>query len=238
MKVLPMKTALNEIFQAGLENARLEVTFNGETIFNSNSVFHEMCKYTDYKIGVSEIFTASTAYFISLWAEYRENTKAQLYRAWKAMQAEYDPISNYDMREQSSDGRKAGKETETNTPHGGSQTTVNRYGIDSGADGEPFDKTTLQPLAGTYTETEKEKTHDKTITDNDGQSVSGYADTNDHYMTRSGNIGVTTSQQMLNEEIKVRQTDLLKNYVSEFIARYCYFVGGVPHDYYSLYGWV
>lgn len=238
MQTFPMKTALNEIFQAGLENARLEVAFNGETIFNSVSVFHEMTKYTDYKIGVSEIFTASTAYFISLWSEYRENTKAQLYRAWKALQAEYDPISNYDMREQSSDGRKDGKETEKNTPHGGSQTTVNRFGIDSGTNGEPFDKTTLQPLDGTYTETEKEKTHDKTITDNDGQTVSGYAETNDHYMTRSGNIGVTTSQQMLNEEIKVRQTDLLKNYVSEFIARYCYYVGGAPHDYHSLYGYV
>ena len=228
MKTFPMRTALAEIFQAGLSNARFEVAYNNETIFTSDSVFYELCKYTDYLIGVSEIFTPSTAHFITLYSDYRANVKAQLYREWQALNANYDPVSNYDMTESSHDGRKLSKETVTATPTGGTQTEINRFGIDSGADGAPYDKTTVTPLEGTKTETEKEYTSDKTITDNDGNTLSGYHEANDHYLKRKGNIGTTLASDMVSAEAELREkyNDLLLRYVKGFIDRYCFYVGG------------
>lgn len=43
--------------------------------------------------------------------------------------------------------------------------------------------------------------------------------------TRSGNIGVTTAQQMLTEELELRQTNLLKMWVESFIREYFSYVG-------------
>lgn len=233
MKTYPMKKALSEIFSAGLSNARLEVEYNNETIFTSDSVFYELCKYTDYKIGVSEIFTASTAHFITLYNDYRANVKAQLYREWKALQAEYDPVSNYDMTESAHDGKKLSKQTDTATPFGGTETTINRYGIDSGDNGEPYDKTTIKPLADTKTETTKEYTGDKSIIDNEGNTLSGYHETNDHFLQRKGNIGTTLASDMVEAEAALREkyNDLLLRYVKEFINRYCFYVGGESCDY-------
>lgn len=228
MKTYPMKTALADIFSAGLSNARLEVEYNNETIFSSDSIFYELCKYTDYQIGVSEIFSASTAHFITLYNDYRANVKAQLYREWTALKAEYDPVSNYDMTESAHDGRKLSKQTDKATPHGGTETTINRYGIDSDADGEPYDKTTVKPLANTDTTTTKEYTSDKSIVDNEGNALTGYHETNDHYLQRKGNIGTTLASDMVEAEAALREkyNDLLLRYVKGFIDRYCFYVGG------------
>ena len=228
MKTYPMKTALHDIFQAGLSNAHFEVTYNNETIFASDSIFYELCKYTDYQIGVCEIFTASTAHFITLWADYRDNTKAQLYRMWKAIAEQYNPVSNYDMTETASEGKAFSKETDTTTPTGGMQTTVNRFGIDSGETGAPYDYTVTEPTNGAKSETEKTFANDKSIKDNDGNTVTGFHEATTHFLKRSGNIGTTLASDMLSAEMSVRKEymDLLMWYVKEFINRYCFYVGG------------
>ena len=47
-----------------------------------------------------------------------------------------------------------------------------------------------------------------------------------HKFTRSGNIGVTTNQQMLEAEIALRQkTNLLQDFIKGFIIKYCCYLG-------------
>lgn len=46
-----------------------------------------------------------------------------------------------------------------------------------------------------------------------------------HEFTRSGNIGVTTSAQMIQGELEMRKTNLMKDFVRGFILRYCTFTG-------------
>ena len=62
--------------------------------------------------------------------------------------------------------------------------------------------------------------------DFDGDTLTGYHEANEHYLKRSGNIGVTTSAQMITGEVELRKIDLLKDYIREFFNRYGYAVGG------------
>ena len=227
MKVLKLETVFEYIETQGIENVNLQVVIDNTTVYTNAQIYNEFrFNYWDYKIPLSDLYTNNAGYFVQLWQEYVNNTKAQLGRALAAMAAKYDPVSNYDMKEQSADGRKISTETDTTTPTGGSKTTVNRFGIDSDENGAAYDVTKIEPLKDTQTATTKAMTGDKTITDNDGNTLTGYHEAHDHFLQRSGNIGVTTAQQMITEELRLRKEDLLRSYVKTFIDRHAYTIGG------------
>lgn len=97
---------------------------------------------------------------------------------------EYDPISNYDMLEESSDNDEAatsGTSTESSTS---------------------FDSTT-------------QKDTGKTISS--GESWN----TNTHTLTRKGNIGVTTSQQMIDQERGVLTFDFIQHVADLINDNFC-----------------
>lgn len=48
-----------------------------------------------------------------------------------------------------------------------------------------------------------------------------YTDGTIHELTRAGNIGVTTSAQMITGELEMRKVNLLKEFVDGFVMRYC-----------------
>ena len=55
----------------------------------------------------------------------------------------------------------------------------------------------------------------------DGETVSGH-DISYHKLTKGGNLGVTTSQQMIENEIEMRLRPLLKMYLDTFVKEYAY----------------
>ena len=77
--------------------------------------------------------------------------------------------------------------------------------------------------SGTATNTQTNNTTDTTAVDT-AETISGTTsgtDNTDHTLTRSGNIGVTTSQQMLSAEIALRLKNQLAYYVVElFVSQY------------------
>lgn len=82
--------------------------------------------------------------------------------------------------------------------------------------------------------TTNETTHDKSLSykdigwDGTSQSVSigsDFADGTMHEFTRSGNIGVTTSAQMIQGELDLRKVVLLEQFIEGFIKRYCSYLG-------------
>lgn len=87
---------------------------------------------------------------------------------------------------------------------------------------------TASEQTGTF-ETAKEITGSKSVTEtqsglftiqktkNGSISKSGYESGN---LTRSGNIGVTTTQQMLQQEINIKMNDVIKMFVAEFFTTY------------------
>lgn len=207
------------------QEALMKLTVSPDDMYTGIQVLNELELYSSYLMVVPVGVTADAAYFAGRWTEYRKNTIGQLHRAWTAMQAEYDPISNYDMIEQSADGRKLSKKTDTTKPTGGTESTTYRYGLGSDADGSKYMKEETLPKSGAKTELTEEYMNDKSMSF-DGSTLTGYHDAAEHYLKRSGNIGVTTSAQMIEGELQVRARDLLKEYIKKFIDRYCFCVGG------------
>lgn len=143
---------------------------------------------------------------IGLWSSVQAMTWDRVYRA---SQEEYNPIENYDRNE-----------TETVTgaeSHSGTDTTT-ISGTGSGSDSTSvagFDSSTLVPRDST--------TFSNT---NSGSEAMAHGERIDDTHTRTsrihGNIGVTTSQQMLEQEMQIAGKLNIYNYiVNEFKQRFC-----------------
>lgn len=207
----------------------LAVSYNSETLYTHQQIFDQFAyNYSSYSVTVSEIYRPSTAFFVNLWSAYVDETAAQLYRQLQAMQAEYDPISNYDLHERALDGRKIDKETETSTPTGGTQTVTDSKlaGLNSTGEGaqKDHDTVTVTPLEGSKTETERQPANTMQATLG-SDTLSGHEIT-EHILQRSGNIGTVTAGKMVTEEYELRKISVLRSYVKEFVNRYCYTIGG------------
>lgn len=159
-------------------------------------------------------------------------------RLWAVYNAEYNPIENYSMVETGTDADtvnygkidtrndnlqhgKTGTETdtpnltETRTPNTTTEIQQNIYAFNS--DGSaPANTTTennrgneqLQRTGNNIKEYDIDETETGTVTN----TQSGSDRTNrEHTLRRSGNIGVTTSQQMIQSEIDLWQWDFYHN---------------------------
>lgn len=189
-------------------------------------------------------------HFVDAWHQYITDKGGNLLRAYQAMLASYDPLHNYDMTEQAADGTRKSMDTQTTTPHGKitqtseqsgtltDTTTQFASGLDSTGDGVQTGKTTTTRTPTTYKTTNEttygsgtdsvqttSRANDQTASA-DGHTITGADVASEHYLTRSGNIGVTTSQQMLQSEITLRMTDsMLEDFVIRFIGKYCICTG-------------
>lgn len=232
LKELKLKEVLKQILTDHTADPTfnpLEVVYEGDTLFEHSQIFDQFAfNYSAYSVTVSEIYQPTVAFFVNLWTAYVNETAAQLQRQLEAMAAEYDPISNYDLTEHAADGEKLDKETETSTPTGGTQTVSNAKlaGLNSVGEGAQRDNdvTTVTPLAGSKTELERQPANTLTGSFED-QTLTGHRIT-EHFLKRSGNIGVTSNVQLVTGEIELRKMSILRMYVKEFIDRYCFVVWG------------
>ena len=131
-------------------------------------------------------------------AKFRSNWK----HLWDAFNAEYNPINNYDMIE---DIQKDGANQDTNnlkdtTTHGRTVTdTMSHYGFNSSSS-QPSDIDSS--VEGGTTDVGHTGTVDYKI--------------DEHTVTkRSGNIGVTTNQKMIEEEWNLRKMNFFERVYSD-----------------------
>ena len=231
LKKLPLKDVLTQILSDHTADPTfnpLEVSYNSTQLYTHQAVFDPFAyMYSSWFVCVSEIYQPTTAFFVNLWSSYVSETAAQLQRQLAAMNAEYDPLLNYDVTERAADAKKYGDDTSTVTPEGGTHTVqdVKVSGLDSSGFGSDSNhiETDVTPLQGTETETKRVRTGDQTA-ELDDLTLTGH-ETAEHALRKYGNIGVQTNAQILQIEVETRKIDLLKSYVKEFIDRYCYYVG-------------
>lgn len=145
-------------------------------------------------------------------------------RLYEVYTTEYNPIENYNMVESSEDNHELthGKtETVTNnltnvtdrnittTPDLETVTNIKEYGFNSSEGVNKSDETTTQTGTNDVEE-------DTTITNRGTQTFvnSGIDETNiTHELTRHGNIGVTSNQQMIQSEIELWKWNFFRNVV-------------------------
>lgn len=163
-------------------------------------------------------------------------------RAWEALQAEYNPLWNVDATIRETETRDLAS---TDKRSGAGSEDVNRSGSSTRADTERTQGDSTLKVSG-FNEgssgdwADREKTVvDNTVTDN-GQTSEreatqrGYKDREDRAGTdtgtisreteRHGNIGVTSSQQLLREEYELAELNLYHMIVKQFKRRFCLLV--------------
>lgn len=140
-------------------------------------------------------------------------------KQWETLIVEYNPIENYSMVETMTDdikttdyGRTSTRTdnlTDTNTPNLTNNTDSSRYAFNSSS-AVPTDAVQNR-ATGTNTDTHT--------------GTQGYVDggrdteTRNYELTRSGNIGVTTSQQMIESERKLRMWNFFEMVVFPDVDR-------------------
>ena len=178
---------------------------------------------------------------IGLWSKFNYNTWNRIY---VASQLEYNPIENYNRTETET------TETDTSDTHSGTDTNA-QSGIDtqvlsssgtetnSGTDSN-INSITAYDSSNMYAHDKSEFTHGHKVTDSSsGNNSTTYGKTEslthgekisrEGTVTRenhtSGNIGVTTSQQMLEQEIEVSpKLNLISIICESFKERFCILV--------------
>lgn len=140
-------------------------------------------------------------------------------RVETALTAEYNPIHNFDRNEDYTD---TNTEKETGTSNSTSSTESNANGTNESTESE------------TAFNTENFKNRTKNTGTDTASSTASATNKSDNTVTREtsvnhtahlyGNIGVTTSQQMINEELAMRRGDLESYIIDDFKHRFCLMV--------------
>lgn len=174
--------------------------------------------------------------YINSWLASSTDRLSKLYNA---LAENYDPLENYRMTEESGKATKRAEMDIDTSRTGTFKTTTKPAGVTSTEKRTTDDGLTMRDYAqnvtnydvnGTVTEVTEEGTDHGVKTKNSYQgsetlsagniSVSGHeVETNE--ITRSGNIGVTTSQQMLQSEIDIRLANDFVKLFGEIFEREC-----------------
>lgn len=145
--------------------------------------------------------------------------------AWTRMQAalaaEYNPIHNYDRSEEWTEEREGENSRQGTNDRGSSSTTAgtdsasltsDRAGYNSAAANAPSSKDTSSGSSTTTVTGTLDDSWEEEGTNAESSSRSGRI---------SGNIGVTTSQQMIEAELELRRLDIYRLIVQEFKNMFC-----------------
>ena len=210
------------------ETTDLDITLHSETLYSNTEVLWTMMYHWSeyYYCGMDPMENM----FKALWKQWIRTNGENLYRQYKALYADYDPIANYNMTESAADGRKKDKNEIQTQPTGKTvtETQQDRNAIGSAAAGDPLMHTKTEQ---TYENAKSTQTETPTNTQSMsfyGSTLTGYHEATEHYLQRKGKIGTTTSMDMIRSEVEGRrteETDLLYDFIKRFIDRYCYYVG-------------
>lgn len=170
-----------------------------------------------------------------LWSNYIILHGPDFSKAYAAWSENYNPLQNYDSKETNVYINNDGTETNTinhgkiNTVAAGTGTnapTTSNYVTTDDSTTARLESQSTQ--AGTTTDTESgsttnTKTHTPTTltidsTEYQGDYVRG------EIKEKAGNIGVTTSQQMLQSELDLRLNPLVLQYIDMFMRDYTYYI--------------
>lgn len=215
---------VNELHQGGI---RALLAWD-DTIFDAMQVPdgvdpNDVIDRIVYKYGDTPLFTPDPAvvkFYVQRWSQRR----LSLWERYKAaIELDYDPIENYDRIEEETltHGLKVSHTgTVTDKPSGTITDSVDRTqeqqrSADNASTYQPMDK-----------ETDTGKSNERTFTGYQEQRTYNNDDTNSGKDIRDsrihGNIGVTTSQQMLNSELDlIPRLDLIDYIADDWHAEFC-----------------
>lgn len=153
-------------------------------------------------------------------------------RLWRTLSLEYNPIENYSMvetehHEGSSSGTENSGASRTETVAGKNGGTRKTTGSDvTTVEVAAYNADTMQGANKTTEVYEQLVTDDYSSSetrgvDESGEKTNSGKEQGERTLTRSGNIGVTTSQQMIESERLVADFDFYQVVVDDFKSVFC-----------------
>ena len=239
-------------------NPKIIDTDGTTTLYDGFTVIHVMELWYDWYVEMRQ-WQNDEPYqiFYGLWTHYCNTHLPDFLRMYHTAYGDYDPLSNYDMTEQSFEGRILDKTKDTTTPSGTTTNTttttgkltdtLNMYKTGLGSGGIPtlVDKSESVSTSGDVGDTNQRavtsvlshnqaKTEVQNTPDNtksftyDGDTLTGYHEIYDRRHKRKGNIGVMAGQDLVMKEEEVRNKyNWLVLFVKQFFQLYGYYTGGV-----------
>lgn len=175
-------------FDAWIINTYGNFVFVDTSLFPSIEDIKDKTKWNNTLLNQCITFLKTQYNSVSLIREYEMN------KLYNTLTLEYNPIENYSMSERGKDTENMGENSNVTNP---TQTTTSELSV------SPSDTNTYKP---------KEKTQDTVIYSGKIASATNTNSTTTHEFTRSGNIGVTTSQDMIISERQVAEFSLFSHY--------------------------
>lgn len=238
MKIIKLETILAQI----ADNPDITKLFNlydgVNVIYSSTEVLNTLSQYSEFYVDFD---------FANIFGHYISTHWTNYLKAYKAMDLDYNPIHNYDSTEKIVETAENGKITTTNTPNNtvtndtpAETKTENYTTTNDNATTGRLENYTLNTVGSDnrYTTTTTTTGNDTTVINHDNVTVNFDIDNkttftgdvvNTHTLTRVGNIGVTTTQQMLDSEINLRRKCILDLFIDSFAQIYL-FIGGDISD--------
>jgi len=139
---------------------------------------------------------------------------------WEVNNAEYDPIENYRMEEHE-ETVPTGTETTTDAMTGTDTTRTQGTAANNETESSVFGFNSTDPVPATVTNQKSDFSAGTTFghTNTETKAFTNRKDTRD--LTRSGNIGVTTSQQMLQSSIELHRWNFWLQVFEDLDATFC-----------------
>lgn len=226
----------------------LNVIYNGNLLIDFNYVNdYFFTKYYDWLYVELKMSDNSLSGLNNIFRIYNEHNSFNLYKQIEAINLEYEPLENYRGFEKSSDTYGAKNSTVKNSGNDSIEFQNQSSGTDSNQTtfGEQLENSSNKIVP--YNQSNSELSNE---TDN---RKNGYVDTNTttygkkdvqsttnthghiintedsehtvtHTLEKYGNLGVTTSQQMLESELELRKRNIYNEYLDRFIHEYCFYI--------------
>ena len=186
-----------------------------------------LLKGADFEVLYSDPYFVQDA--IGLWSKKWSRT----FQKWvDALAIEYSPLENYDRKEEWSDTLNRGVKTNARRDSGNTRTFDNTDTTTPGTtiteetQVSAYDSSSYQPSQQVTTSPTGDGdvlAHAGTIKDEYGEGTSG-SETENSKTVRDGwihgNIGVTTSQQMLEAELKIAEWNLYEHITDLFLQEF------------------
>ena len=218
MKWAKIQAIENELLNSEF-STYFNVTVNNNIFVNGSYVCINLA--TMFNSWYFPVFTDDSTIqnLISLWQTYIKEWQHSIDKMYEALYSVYNPLHNYDMTENESVGRKIDKTVTTPT---GTTTQTSKS--------TTFDDTTYRDVE----EITNSVNMTTEVTPNNTQTIDNiegnFNNAEIRKMSRSGNIGVTTSQQMIESEIELRKKSIADYLIEFFVRKYMYTVG-VDNEY-------
>lgn len=223
-----MNEQMTVSYQVSDTTANFAVTSGGITLI-SNDVVKNYLNYTYGDFLCIQLYNK--------FLMYNSMQAADLAKALTAWNSEYNPIANYDKHETNIDIYNHGDNTKTthSDPEHNTITTAATNDAANETYTTTFDSDTPRKdsetkiKGGTTTTNDntviEENVHTSTTMTNGDTTLQG-DEIRKHENITEGNIGVTTSQQMILSEVDMRLNPVIKQYLDRFVYTYCIYIGG------------